>query len=54
MAVASTGDIYDYLWEDNVKNGLGNVLFRASGDFYKGSFQDNKMEGFGLYYEAAT
>jgi hypothetical protein len=47
-----TGDIQDSIWEDNKRNGMGIVMFKDSGDFFKGMFAEDKFEGFGTYFDS--
>jgi hypothetical protein len=54
LTVAATGDICDCLWEDGKRSGLGILFYGSSGNFFKGTFLDDKIDGFGSFYDAAT
>ncbi len=38
---SASGDIYDCIWNDDRKSGVGFILY-SNGDCFKGEFRDDK------------
>lgn len=48
------GDIYDGLFEDRRRHGVGTFLLTNNGGKYEGAWQDGKKSGFGKEYNGSV
>ena len=45
------GSLYEGQWTRGIRNGQGKLTFK-DGSFYRGTFKDEKMDGYGIHVSA--